>query len=129
MKRVLPRLAILTLFAVSFAGCEEKQIPSAYFLEDSKSSNGEIDTTTGELKSPVKLQADGRSIDTGILSGIGHAGPLVADIDCDGDRDLLVGDFPGYFWYFENDGTDEEPDYISKGKLQAGGEDAKTPVY
>jgi hypothetical protein len=81
------------------------------------------------LEAPVRLEADGKPIDIGKLSSIAHAGPWIADIDADGDRDLLVGDFPGHFWHFDNVGSDEEPRYTSKGKLQAGGKDAKTPVY
>ncbi len=82
-----------------------------------------------ELKAPVRLQADGRAIDIGEKSSIAHAGPVVADVDNDGDRDLLVGDFPGYFWFYENTGTDKDPVYKSGEKFQAGDEDAKTPVY
>ncbi|MEX0714079.1 MAG: hypothetical protein WD278_17200 [Pirellulales bacterium] len=85
--------------------------------------------TSPDLSPPVRLQADGEPINIGKLSNIAHAGPWIADVDGDGDRDLLVGDFPGYFWLFENKGTEEKPVYTSKGKLQAGGEDAKTPVY
>lgn len=78
---------------------------------------------------PVRLEADGKPIDIGALSDIAHAGPCLGDFTGDGVRDLLVGDFPGYFWLFENTGTDKEPKFAAKGKLQAGGEDAKTPVY
>jgi hypothetical protein len=53
----------------------------------------------------------------------------VADIDGDGDRDVLVGDFPGYFWLFDNTGTDKQPVYTAKGKFMAGRHAAKTPVY
>lgn len=84
---------------------------------------------SADLAAPFRLQADGKPIDIGELSTIAHAGPWIADVDCDGDRDLLVGDFPGYFWFFENKGTDKSPNYTSRGKLQAGGEAAKTPVY
>lgn len=82
-----------------------------------------------QLLKPVRLEADDKPIDIGTLSSIAHAGPAIADVDGDGDRDLLVGDFPGYFWLFENEGTDAHPRYTSKGKLQAGTEAAKTPVY
>ena len=85
--------------------------------------------TSPDLSAPVRLKADGEPIDIGKLSSIAHAGPWIADVDGDGDRDLLVGDFPGYFWFFENTGSDKTPAYTSKGKLQAGGQDAKTPVY
>lgn len=81
------------------------------------------------FENPVRLWADGKPIDTGLLSKAAHAGPEIGDVDDDGDRDLLVGDFPGYIWLFENTGTDHKPVYTARGKLQAGGTDAKTPVY
>ena len=44
-----------------------------------------------ELAPPVRLEADGKPID--VLGG--HAAPSVADLDGDGVRDLLVGQFVG----------------------------------
>ena len=82
-----------------------------------------------ELHTPIRLHADGAPIDIGSLSSIAHAGPCVADVDGDGDRDLLVGDFPGFFWLFDNTGDDKNPVYTSVGQLQAGNTPAKTPVY
>jgi hypothetical protein len=78
---------------------------------------------------PVRIEADGKPIDIGALSEYAHAGPAHADVDGDGDRDLLVGDFPGFFWYFENAGSDAAPRFLSRGQLEAGGQKAKTPVY
>ena len=82
-----------------------------------------------DLEPPVRLEADGQPIDIGPLGTHGHASPWIADVDCDGDEDLLVGDFPGYFWFYSNEGTDRNPKYASAVKLQAGGVDAKVPVY
>ena len=82
-----------------------------------------------DLERPVRLEAGGRPLDVTELGSYGHASPWIADVDCDGDEDLLVGDFPGYFWFCSNEGTDEKPEYASAVKLQAGGEDAKVPVY
>lgn len=78
---------------------------------------------------PVRLEANGIPIEIGVLSSIAHAGPWLGDFTGDGARDLLVGDFPGYFWLFENKGSDQAPEFSLRGKLQAGGQDAKTPVY
>ena len=59
-----------------------------------------------ELLAPVRLEADGKPIDT----DVGHAAPFVGDFDGDGVQDLLVGQFgEGILWVFRNTGTDAKP--------------------
>jgi len=80
-----------------------------------------------QFEKPVRLKAGDAFIDTG--AAWGHASPWVADVDGDGKRDLLVGDFSGKFRLFVNTGTNEQPVYRSAGFLQAGGVDAHVPIY
>jgi hypothetical protein len=76
---------------------------------------------------PVRLATADGIIDSG--PAWGHCGPWVADVDGDGVRDLVVGDFSGLFRFYHNEGTDAKPRYDKAVNLQAGGEDAKVPIY
>lgn len=76
---------------------------------------------------PVRLQSEGRDIDTGEVWG--HSGPALADIDGDGRRELVVGDFSGKFRVFPNVGTEAEPKWGPQTYLMAGGEEAKVWIY
>ena len=118
---------IAALSAMAMIGCSSPDplasLPELEIVERTPA------TLSSELNAPIRLTAAGELIDIGQLNNIAHAGPWIADVDQDGDRDLLVGDFPGYFWFFANEATDASPEYASAVKLQAGGEDAKTPVY
>ena len=60
----------------------------------------------GELLDPVRIEADGKPIDT----DVGHAAPFVGDFDGDGVNDLLVGQFgDGICRVFRNTGTNAKP--------------------
>ena len=60
------------------------------------------------FEEPVRLKADGEFINT----DIGHAAPYLYDIDDDGDRDLLVGQFgEGKLRIYHNIGSNESPKY------------------
>ena len=76
---------------------------------------------------PARLAAADGIIDSG--PAWGHCGPWVADVDGDGVHDLVVGDFSGLFRFYRNEGTDAKPRYAKAVNLQAGGEDAKVPIY
>lgn len=74
---------------------------------------------------PVALKADGAIIDVG--KDAGHAGPHLWDHDGDGKTDLLVSSFRGTIELFRNVGTNVEPSYQGKGKLEIAG-DASTDL-
>jgi hypothetical protein len=80
-----------------------------------------------QLDPPVRLKAGNEFIDTG--EHVGHAGPLYADLDADGNPDLLVGNFRGHFQVYMNTGSRAEPAFVGKGLLKAGSEDAKVPNW
>ncbi len=77
--------------------------------------------SSGELETPVRLEADGAFIDTG--KNIAYAGPLVRDHDGDGLPDLLVSAFGGNVRVFKNVGTRAKPEFEEQQSLQAEGKD------
>jgi hypothetical protein len=83
------------------------------------------DDPAQELMPPVRLEADGKPIDT----DVGHAALFVCDFDHDGKLDLLVGQFgDGILWTYRNIGTSAEPKFAAGIKFQAGGEDGRVPT-
>lgn len=78
-----------------------------------------------ELGKPVRLEADGKPIDT----EIGHATPALYDFDGDGKRDLLVGQFGGgKMKIFRNLGTNAAPRFGPEEFLKANGTVVTTPT-
>jgi hypothetical protein len=76
---------------------------------------------------PIRLAAADGIIDSG--PSWGHCSPWVEDVDGDGVKDLVVGDFSGLFRFYRNEGTNQQPRYAKAVNLQAGGVDAKVPIY
>ena len=76
---------------------------------------------------PVRLAAADGVIDSG--PAWGHCGPWLEDVDADGLTDLVVGDFSGLFRFYRNEGSNQQPRYAKGVNLQAGGVDAKVPIY
>jgi FG-GAP-like repeat len=76
---------------------------------------------------PVRLKADGQVIDTGPQWG--HSSPCVIDLNGDGVKDLLIGDFGGKFHRYLNVGKPNAPEYRGDGLLQAGGVEAEVRIY
>ncbi len=77
-----------------------------------------------KLAGAEKVLAGGKPISV----DIGHAAPCVADIDGDGNPELLVGQFgQGKLRIYPNKGTQTEPRFESFTWLQAGGKDASVP--
>src|SRR4051812_16180034 len=78
-----------------------------------------------ELLPPVRLEADGRPIDT----TVGHAAPFVGDFDGDGVKDLLVGQFgEGILWIYRNVGTNTRPKLAAGVKFKDGKPDGRVPT-
>jgi len=78
-----------------------------------------------QLRRPVQIEAGGVPIE----ADIGHAAPFVWDVNKDGRKDLLVGQFgtgetSGRCRVYLNVGTDAAPVFEDYTFLQAGGEDA-----
>ena len=79
----------------------------------------------GDALAPgVRLKAAGKLIDT----EVGHAAPFLYDLDSDGDRDLLVGQFgDGKLKFYFNTGTDKKPVYGKPEWFRIGKEFGKIP--
>jgi hypothetical protein len=81
--------------------------------------------TLDEFLPPVRLEADGKPIDT----EVGHAAPFVCDFYGNGKKDLLVGQFgSGILWLYKNIGTNEQPKFAAGVKFKDGNADGRIPT-
>jgi hypothetical protein len=81
--------------------------------------------TPDKLSTPFRVEVDGKPIDV----DIGHAAPLLADFDADGNFDLLVGQFgDGKLRIYRNQGDNKNPKFGAFAYFKAGGSDGKVPA-
>jgi hypothetical protein len=79
---------------------------------------------TSDLVAPVRVLSNGEPI------VVDHATPYVVDWDGDGRRDLLVGQYgEGNLRLYRNRGTDTDPGFNGFEYVQAGGSEARVPVW
>lgn len=78
-----------------------------------------------EFLKPERIKAGDKAIDV----SIGHAAPFVTDINGDGKKDLLVGQFgAGKLHIFYNVGTDKAPKFDKSEWFKAGADVARVPT-
>jgi hypothetical protein len=81
-----------------------------------------VQARAADFEAPYRLTADGKPVR---VKSPGYASPCWADIDNDGDNDLLVGQFDGgKIRVYKNIG---EKDLAAGEWLQAGGKVAEVP--
>src|SRR5262249_19746570 len=91
---------------------------------------------SGKYATGAKIQgADGKDLNTGgpwksqqepDLESLAAA-PFAADLDGDGDLDLVVGNIAGHVILVRNDGTAKEPKFATKSRIQPDGSDVAVP--
>lgn len=79
------------------------------------------------FRPPVRIMADAKPIDTG--AAWGHSSPAFEDIDGDGAKDLVLGDFSGKFQIYRNQATDGGFRFAKSKTLQAGSKAAEVWIY
>ena len=116
IKRWLPALTVATAMSVSALA----EVPAEEKRDDDKDAS--VAKVTEQFEKPVRLTFKGKPIK---VEQPGYAAPCFADIDADGKRELLVGQFAdGKMRVFKGlDGTN----FASRRWLKAEGKVAEVP--
>jgi hypothetical protein len=111
-----------------FTSCSQSHSTSSKIPDASESPPSDsVLAEANPFETPVRLKFSRGFVNTGPAHG--HSGPAMADLDQDGDNDLIVGDFSGKFRYFENVGSATKPEFGDEELLMAGNEPAQVPIY
>jgi hypothetical protein len=80
----------------------------------------------GDLAAPVQVRAGGKPID---VNFVGHSAPFYGDVDGDGLKDLLVGQFDeGRLRFYRNLGSNANPRFEGFRWFEAGGTIGTVPA-
>jgi hypothetical protein len=79
---------------------------------------------------PFRIMTGDKPLDTQEVGGVAYAAPYLADVDGDGQRDLVVGNFKGKFRFHRNLGTDAAPSFGEVSSwLYVGTAEARVPIF